>query len=310
MGSKALAPPDAVRAAWDARRLPPTPLVRAGDQAWLKLENLQPTGSFKVRGFFNAARLLAPEQLKDGIVTVSAGNAALAAAYVARDLGVPCTVVMFDNAPLPKREGVERLGAEILAWPRERVVTWIADRGWEQMRGHFIHPFADPDVVAGHSTLGLEIREQLPQVARVVVPVGGGGLILGVAAGLRLKAGAGVEIVGVQAEGYPLWARTFAEGEPPQISPHTIADGTSAPYVEAMRGPLEAAVDRWLVVPESILRQAVRQLALGHKVVAEGSGALAMAALPQLEPRPTVLVVSGGNIDAGLLSSILAEPAG
>ncbi|HZU17173.1 MAG TPA: pyridoxal-phosphate dependent enzyme [Candidatus Dormibacteraeota bacterium] len=286
-----------------------TPLLPIDDGVWLKLELLQPTGSFKVRGFFAAALALPEERRRRGLLTVSAGNAALACAHVARRLGVPCRVVMPDRAPAPKVEGVRRLGGIPLLVPRAELLAWLADRRWEGEPEAFIHPFADPAVQAGHAGIGLEILEQLPQVERVVVAVGGGGLVSGIGAALaHLRPSA--EVVGVQSDGYPLWPRTFAEGRPPTLVPNTIADGTTAPYDAVMRERLAACVDRWVTVPESRLRNAVGGLVARARVVAEGAGALPVAALEQLAPGPTtVAVISGGNIDPALLARLLAEMA-
>lgn len=285
--------------------LPATPAVAVSGHLWLKLESLQPTGSFKVRGFLNAVRGLRSEDLRAGIVTVSAGNAALAAAYVARMAGIACKVVMFDTAPATKRDGVRALGAEVLSWPRAQVLAWMAERGWESMPEHFVHPFADPAVIAGHGTLAAELLEQVPEVRRVVVAVGGGGLAAGIGSVLH-DAGRAVEVIGVQSSGYPLWPRTFAEGAPPALVPDTIADGTTAPYDPVMHDRLRSAVDRWIEVPEADLRAGVAELAMKHKVVAEGAGALAYTAAVQLAgPEPTVAIVSGGNIDGARLAELV-----
>jgi len=287
--------------------LPATPVVAVSEHLWLKLESLQPTGSFKVRGFLNAVRCLRGEDLRAGIVTVSAGNAALAAAYVARMAGIPCTVVMFDSAPAAKRDGVRALGAEVLSWPRPQVLAWMAEQGWQSMPEHFVHPFADPAVIAGHATLAVELLGQVPGMRRVVVAVGGGGLAAGVGSVLH-AAGRAVEVVGVQSSGYPLWPRTFAAGAPPVLVPDTIADGTTAPYEPAMHDRLRSAVDRWIEVPEADLRAGVADLAIKHKVVAEGAGALAYTAAVQLaDSQPTVAVISGANIDRARLAELLSS---
>ena len=284
-----------------------TPLVPIEGRALLKLESLQPAGSFKVRGFFAAALALPRDKLARGLLTVSAGNAAMAASYVAHALGVACRVVMPDTAPTPKVNGVRRWGGVPVQMPREQMMAWMAGRGWESEPETFIHPFADEAVMAGHGGLGLEILEQAPATGRVVVAVGGGGLIVGVASALKARR-PDIEVVGVQSDGYPLWPRTFAEGAPPQVTPSTIADGTTAPFDPKMHDYLRTTVDRWVTVPESRLRAAVRELALGAKLVAEGAGALAYAALEQLPPGPeTVAVVSGGNIAPALLRDLLAE---
>ena len=284
-----------------------TPVVPTSNGNWLKLELLQPTGSFKVRGFFAAALALAPERLERGLLTVSAGNAALACAYVARQLGVSCRVVMFDSAPEPKLEGVRRLGGEPILMSRDRVLDWMLTRGWDSEPEAFIHPFADEIVQAGHGGIGLEIAQQVPQVQRVVVPVGGGGLVAGVAKAIKaLKPE--VQVVGVQSDVYPLWIRIFDEGTAPAITPQTIADGTSAPYDPSMHQLLRDCVDTWLAVPEANVRQAIPRLAMTGKVVAEGAGALAYAALELLPEGPTtVAVISGGNVGADLLVALLDE---
>jgi threonine dehydratase len=282
-----------------------TPLVPV-EGALLKLECLQPTGSFKVRGFFAAALALPTDRLGRGLITVSAGNAAQACAYVARQLGVPCRVVMFDTAPETKVAGVKRWGGTPIPMPRDQLLSWMSTQGWNKEPEAFIHPFAADEVIAGHGAIGLELIEDVPDLQRVVVPVGGGGLVSGVAAaikGMRPE----VEVVGVQSDGYPLWPKAFAAGGPVSVPVETIADGTTAPFDARMFERLQKAVDRWLIVPEPRLKAAIPQLASAAKVVAEGAGALAYAALEQLEPGPTtVAVVSGGNIDRSLLAQLMA----
>jgi threonine dehydratase len=274
--------------------------------ALLKLECLQPTGSFKVRGFFAAALGLEPAKLRQGLITVSAGNAAQACAYVAKSLGVSCRVFMFDTAPPPKLEGVKRWGATPVLMPRDEILEWMAKEGWNNEPETFIHPFAEPEVMAGHGGLGLELLEDVPDLVRVLVPVGGGGLIGGIASaikGVRPE----VEVIGVQSDGYPSWTRSFEAGAPVSIQPDTIADGTSAPVDHRAFELLKECVDRWLTVPEPRLLAAISELASAAKVVAEGAGALTYAALEQLEPGPsTVAVVSGGNIDPKLLARLLS----
>ena len=297
---------DRIRAA--AGRVRPhvlrTPVVPV-EGALLKLECLQPTGSFKVRGFFAAALALDPAELRRGLITVSAGNAAQACAYVARTLGVPCRVVLPENAPPLKIEGVKRWGATPILMPRDDMLRWLAEEKWRNEPETFLHPFADHEVMAGHGGLALELLEDVPELARVLVAVGGGGLIGGIASalkGLRPE----VEVIGVQSDGYALWTRSLAAGGPVSIKPDTIADGTTAPFDAGMFELLKECVDKWLTVPEPRLRSAIPELAATAKAVAEGAGALAYAALEQLEPGPpTVAVVSGGNIDPHLLASLL-----
>jgi threonine dehydratase len=298
---------DRIRAA--AERARPhvlrTPLIPA-EGALLKLECLQPTGSFKVRGFFAAALGLDPEKLRRGLITVSAGNAAQACAYVAKTLGVRCRVVIYDTAPPLKIEGVRRWGATPILMPREEMLQWMADEKWRNEPETFLHPFADPQVMAGHGGLAVELLEDVPDLARVLVPVGGGGLIGGIASALKALRSE-VEVIGVQSDGYALWTRCLEAGGPVAIKPETIADGTTAPFDARMFELLKECVDRWLTVPEPRLRSAIPELATAAKVVAEGAGALAYAALEQLEPGPrTVAVVSGGNIDPLLLADLLS----
>lgn len=282
-----------------------TPLVPVAG-ALLKLECLQPTGSFKVRGFFAAALALPDEKRRRGLITVSAGNAAQACAYAAHALGVPCRVVMYDTAPVTKIDGVKRWGGTPLLMPRLALLDWLANKGWESEPEAFIHPFADTEVMAGHGGLGLELVEDVPDLVRVIVPVGGGGLIGGTASAIK-QLRPEVEVIGVQSDGYPLWTRVLEAGGPVSITPDTIADGTTAPYDVRMLGLMKEVVDRWLTVAEPRLRAAIPELAVAGKVVAEGAGALAYAALEQLPAGPkTVAVVSGGNIDPKLLASLLS----
>jgi threonine dehydratase len=275
------------------------------DGALLKLECLQPTGSFKVRGFFAAALALPEDNRSRGLITVSAGNAAQACAYAAHSLGVPCRVVMYDTAPAPKVEGVKRWGGKPVLMPRPALLDWLSNEGWKSEPEVFIHPFADPEVMAGHGGLGIELVDDVPDLARVLIPVGGGGLIGGTASaikGLRPD----VEIIGVQSDGYAMWAHALEADGPVSITPDTIADGTTAPFDARMLPLMKELVDRWLTVPEPRLRAAIAELAVAGKVVAEGAGALAYAALEQVPPGPgTVAVVSGGNIDPKLLASLL-----
>ena len=280
-----------------------TPVVPAPDGAQLKLDCLQPTGSFKVRGYFAAALALDGAERSKGLLTVSAGNAAAACAYVAHRLGVPCRVVMFETAPTPKLEAVRRWGAKPVLMAREQLFGWMAEKGWEAEPEAFIHPHTDEMVAAGHGGVGLELLEQAPGLRRVVVPVGGGGLVTGVAAALRPT---GIEIVGVQSDRYPLWPRSIEAGRQVEMTPATIADGTAAPFNPLMFERLKESVDRWIVVPEPRLKAAIAELVSVAKVVPEGAGALAYAALEQLQPGPpTAALVSGGNIDPKLLSDLI-----
>lgn len=191
--------------------------------------------------------------------------------------------------------------------PREALFKWMAAEGWTDEPEAFIHPHIDPEVRAGHGSLALELLEDVLDLARVLVPVGGGGLVDGMASAIKgLRPG--IEVIGVQSDGYPLWTRALEAGGPVSLTPDTIADGTAAPFHPVMFELLKDSVDRWLTVPEPRLRAAVPELAATAKVVAEGAGALTYAALEQLEPGPsTVAVVSGGNIDPKLLADLLSS---
>jgi threonine dehydratase len=282
-----------------------TPVLPLGEGVHLKLECLQPTGSFKVRGFFARALQLSAEERARGLLTVSAGNAAAACAYVAHQLGLRCRVVMYEEAPEAKKENVRRWGATPIFLSHDGVHAWLHDRGWENEPETFIHPFADPEVMAGHGGLGLELLEQLSGVERVVVPVGGGGLIGGIASALKgLRPG--IRVIGVQSSGYPSMTTSLAAGRPVDLQPQTFADGTTAPVDPANLALLAEVVDEWITVPEERLKPAIGELAVRAKVVAEGAGVLAYAALSQLEPGPpTVAVVSGGNLAPSLLAESL-----
>jgi len=283
-----------------------SPVVPLDETTWLKLECLQPTGSFKVRGFFARALQLPADQLARGLITVSAGNAAQACAYVAQRLNVSCRVVMYETAPLAKIEGVRRWGAVPVLLPRDRVIGWLAGRDWEQEPETFIHPFAEPEVMAGHGGIALELAEQVPDLKRVLVPTGGGGLVGGIASGLKQLL-AEVEVIGVQSTGYPSWTTSLASGKPETLTPETIADGTTAPVDARNLELLREVVDRWIDVPEERLRPKIAELAQRAKVVAEGAGVLGFAALEDVQPGPaTVAVVSGGNLSAELLAEALS----
>jgi threonine dehydratase len=282
-----------------------SPLLPLEGGTHLKLDCLQPAGSFKVRGFFARALQLSEEERARGLLTVSAGNAAAACAYVANQLGLRCRVVMYEEAPEAKKENVRRWGATPVFRSHDGVHAWLRDHRWDSEPETFIHPFADPEVMAGHGGLALELLDQLPDVERVVVPVGGGGLVGGVASAFKaLKPS--VRIVAVQSDGYPSMTESLAAGAPVDLQPHTIADGTTAPVDPENLALLREVVDEWLLVPEARLKPKIGELARRAKVVAEGAGVLAYASLDRLEPGPvTVAIVSGGNLAPALLAECL-----
>lgn len=306
-----MVPLEQIRAA--AARIAPhvvrTPLIPLERGVLLKADCLQPSGSFKVRGFFAAALALTDQDRRRGLLTVSAGNGAAACAYVASRLGVACRVAMYESAPEAKKDNVRRFGGRLWLRPKVEQDAWMAERGWETEPEAFIFPF-DAEVMAGHASLALELLEQAPALGRVVAPVGGGGLIGGLASALK-QLRPGIETVGVQSTGYPLWPRAFAAGGRPDVGPETIADGTTAPFIPANLQLLREVVDSWLLVPEEDLRRAIGELARRSHLVAEGAGVLAYAALPQLPPveGETAVVVSGGNLAPELLAECVRQAA-
>ena len=290
-----------------------TPLVRLGVQdspaeIYLKLENLQPMGSFKVRGSGNALALADPEQVTEGVWTASAGNMAQAVAWHARRRGLRCTVVVPDTAASTKLEGVRRLGGSIEEVPFGEWIDVFRTRHRDGMKGLFVHPFSDRAVMAGNGTIGLEILEDLPDVDAVLVPYGGGGLSCGIASALRARK-PGVRIYACEVGTAAPLAPSLAAGEPVGVpfSP-SFVDGIGAPVVFPEMFPLASKLfDGSLVVDPADVAQAVRILAERNRVIAEGAGAVPVAAALQEATGggKVVCVVSGGNIDAGKLTTIL-----
>jgi threonine dehydratase len=290
-----------------------SPLVRLWldhpAEIYLKLENLQPIGSFKLRGATNAIRLLSHEQLAHGVYTASAGNMAQGVAWSARELGVPCTVVMPDSAPLTKVQAVTRLGARIIALPYDEWWNVLATRGREGIEGTFVHPVADRAVIAGNGTIGLEIIEDMPDVSAVLVPFGGGGLVSGVATAVRALA-PNARVYGCEVETSTPLTAAFGADEPVLVErTPSFVDGIGGrgvlpdmwPMVrELVHGALVASLDE--------VRAAVRLLVERVRVVAEGAGAASVASAVAGRAGShgkIVCVVSGGNIDPTVLAEIL-----
>ncbi|HEX4014958.1 MAG TPA: pyridoxal-phosphate dependent enzyme [Candidatus Cybelea sp.] len=283
-----------------------TPLVKLqlGDdypEIYLKLENLQPINSFKLRGAANAVAMLAPERRSRGVWTISAGNAGQGVAYAARGAGVPCTVVTIETAPETKVERMRALGAQILKAPFD--VCWEAmeHRRFPGVDGTFVHPFDDDDFVTGNATMGLEIVEDLPGVETVITAIGGGGLVAGVASGVRARK-PNVRVFGAEPETAAPGAVSFARGRAsdfPQWQA-TFVDGSGGKSVfPRMWERMRSVVDGSIVVTLDETRNAMRLLAEKSRVIAEGAGALSVAAaLRSRELKgPIVAVISGGNID-------------
>ena len=290
-----------------------TPVVRlnADDspaEIFLKLENLQPIGSFKLRGAGNAMQLAKKEQLQKGVWTASAGNWAQGIAWYARQLGVECTVVVPKGAPETKIDAIERLGARIVSAPYDDLLQIFRSRSYEGMEGLFIDDFSDPAVLAGNGTIGLEILEQLPDVEVVVIPYGGGGLSCGIASGLRaLKPD--IKLYACEVETAAPLAASLAAGKPVEID-HTpsFVDGIGAPFL--FPGMWELAsqlLDGSLVVGLAEVASAIGLLAERNRIIAEGAGAVSVAAAlaGKAGSGKVVCIISGGNIDKSKLVRIL-----
>ena len=290
-----------------------TPLVRLNvadspAEIWLKLENLQPIGSFKLRGAGNAMALLDTDRLAAGVYTASAGNMAQGVAWVARRMGVRARIVVPETAPRTKLEAIERLGGETIAVPFEEWWAVIRDHHYPGLDGCFIHPVSDPNVIAGNGTIGLEILEDLPDVDAVVVPFGGGGLSCGIASAVRaLRPRARVYAAEVETAA-PL-ARSLKLGEPSEIEREpSFVDGIGGKGVLPEMWPLARdLLEGSLVVSVEDIADAIRILATRNRVIAEGAGAASVAAAlgGQAGSGKVVCVVSGGNIDAAHLATIL-----
>ena len=279
---------------------------------WFKMENLQRTGSFKDRGSLNRLLALTDEERRRGVVTASAGNHAQAVAYHAARLGIPCTVVMPVAAPLIKVMNTRGFGAEVRQVGEVLDDSAVEARRIVEEEGRvMIHPFDDPLVIAGQGTIGLEILEQCPDVETIVVPVGGGGMISGIAAAVKALR-PDVRIIGVESEAAPSAFASRQAGEIVKItSAQTIADGIATKRVGDHTFPMiEALVDDLVVVTEEDTAQAILLLLERQKTVAEGAGAVGLAALTtgRIEVREgerVVVLLCGGNIDVNRVARII-----
>ncbi|MBV8712858.1 MAG: threonine ammonia-lyase [Solirubrobacterales bacterium] len=284
---------------------------RAGGTVALKAENLQRTGSFKLRGVLSKLAALGEDRAA-GVVTGSAGNHAQAVAHAARTRGLPCYVFMPETAPIAKVEAARGLGAHVqmVGTTVDDALEAAREQAAQDERIAFVHPFEDPDVIAGQGTLGLELLEQVPDLARVIIPVGGGGLVGGVAIAIK-SARPAIEVLGVQVASCAPVRGSLDAGKPvPVTSALTIADGI------AVKRPGELTlqlIGRWVdemaVVEEDEVAEAMVFLLERAKLVVEGAGAVGVAALlaGRLRASPagtTVVVLSGGNVDAGLLGEV------
>ena len=283
-----------------------TPLVRlrhdtAAPEIWLKLETLQPINAFKIRGAANAVALLSPAERQKGVWTISAGNAGQGVAFAAREAGIASTVVAIETAPETKLERMRNLGARIVKAPFDACWRAMEMREFPGVEGTFIHPFDDHNFVAGNASLGLEILEDLPNVKTVITAIGGGGLISGVGSAIRQLAPR-VRILGAEPETAAPGALSFDKKSP------QVFTGWQASFVDGAGGKsifprmwerMQGIVDGSIVVTLDEVRRAMRIVAEKARVIAEGAGALPVAAAlsGRAGEGPIVAVISGGNID-------------
>jgi threonine dehydratase len=283
-----------------------TPLVKllhdaAAPEIWLKLENLQPINAFKIRGAANAVALLSPEARRRGVWTISAGNAGQGVAYAAREAGLPSTVVTIETAPETKVERMRNLGARIVKASFDACWRAMELREFPGVEGTFIHPFDDHNFIAGNATLGMEIIEDLPNVKTVIAAIGGGGLISGIGSAIRQLA-PHVRILGAEPETAAPGALSFEKGGPQVFTEWqaSFVDGAGGKSIfPRMWERMQGIVDGSIVVSLEDVKRAMRVVAEKVRVIAEGAGALAVAAAlsGKAGEGPIVAVISGGNID-------------
>jgi threonine dehydratase len=283
-----------------------TPLIQLrhntdAPEIWLKLENLQPINAFKIRGAANAVALLTADERAKGVWTISAGNAGQGVAFAARELGIPCTVVAIETAPETKLERMRNLGAKIIKTPFD--VCWRAmdERSFPGIDATFVHPFDDHNFIAGNASIGFEILEDLPDVRTVIAAIGGGGLVSGIGSSIRALA-PHVRILGAEPETAAPGALSF-EKQSPQIFEQweaSFVDGAGGKSIfPRMWERMQGIVDGSVVVTLDEVKRAMRVIAEKTRVIAEGAGALAVAAAMsgRAGEGPIVAVISGGNID-------------
>jgi threonine dehydratase len=292
-----------------------TPLIpyRGGDndtKILLKPEILQAVNSFKLRGVFNAVASLSAEEKARGVSTVSAGNTAQALAWSARYFATSAHCIMPETAPLPKIEAVKAYGGIPVLIPMPEVFRFLKEHLWEQEAYSFIHPWTNRQVMIGHGSLGLEIMEAAPDVDTVFIPVGGGGLMAGVGSAIK-AVNPSVRIYAVEPEGCAALHSSVDKGEPMAVECKTICDGVAVPYITAEMFPLlSELIDDVLLVSERSVRAAIRSILWHNKMLAEPSGALALAAALQMPPKQrgkSVCLVTGGSIGVELMMEILQE---
>jgi len=291
-----------------------TPTISFRDdfgEVFLKLENLQRLGSFKIRGTWNRLSRLTAAERRRGVATISSGNHGLAVAWATKRLGLPCLVRVPEDANPRKVEAIMAHGATVQPMSRSDLVRVHEQELWRSWPQTFIHPFAHPATIAGQGTIGYELADDLPDVRTVLVPVGGGGLASGIALTLRAIVPR-VKVFGVQSEGAASLPEALRTGRAHRIEdPQTIADGIRIGIIlPPMAELLTRHLDGALLVSDDEIRRAMRRLAMEAKIIAEPAGAAAFAAWvryrPQLE-RPVAALVSGGNVDPRFLARELED---
>jgi threonine dehydratase len=286
-----------------------------GADLYLKLEVLQPIGSFKLRGAYNVVRQLNRAQLEHGVWTVSAGNAAQGVAYAARKVGARCSVMVMDTAPETKIRAIERLGASIVRATYDECWRTVESHGSDRMTGHFVHPFDDDQFIAGNATIGLEILEDLPDVDAIVAPLGGGGLLAGIAVAVReLKPD--TRIYAAEPETAAPLSASLAAGRPVYFDhwQASFVDGAGGKSVLQTMWPLLSSLSGSLVVSLADIALAMKLVAERTHIIAEGAAGCAIAAAlsgrASSQARPggrskVVAVVSGGNIDLAKFAALV-----
>jgi threonine dehydratase len=290
-----------------------TPLVRLEGPGptpdlYLKLELLQPIGSFKLRGAYNVIRQLSPAELRDGVWTVSAGNAAQGVALAARQVGAHASVMVMDTAPETKISAIERLGASIVRATYDECWRTVESHGSDRMRGYFVHPFDDDRFIAGNATIALEILEDLPDVDAIVAPLGGGGLLAGIAAGVAHVKPATRVYAAEPATAAPLSA-SLADGQPVYFEGWTpsFVDGAGGKSVLSTMWPMLRGLSGSIVVSLDEVAAAMKFVAERAHLITEGAAGCAVAAAQsgRAGTGKVVAVVSGGNIDLSTFASLV-----
>ena len=281
----------------------------SGNQIYIKPENLQKTGAFKIRGAYNKINKLTEEEKKRGVIASSAGNHAQGVAYAARELGIKAVIVMPKTTPLIKVQSTKKYGAEVVLYGDVYDDAYQKAKELEAQEGYvFVHPFDDIDVLEGQGTIALEILEEMPDAEVIVVPIGGGGLISGIAAAAKMIK-PDIKIVGVEPSGAASATEALKKNKVITLpEANTIADGTAVKRIGDLTfNCIKQYVDEVVTVDDYELTEAFLLLAEKHKIIAENSGILPLAALKKLSERgkKVVPVVSGGNIDVLMISSMI-----